>query len=220
MLFLLTSEVQSGKTRWLEDLVRRLDEQGVVCAGVLAPGVWRELSDGEGADRFEKLGIDNVLLPSGERIPFGRRTDLAQREGCYDSASQSGVAQLGWTIFDEAIGRVNDHFANLAVRAGTCSLCDDVAAAVGSDVSAEALCGSFLVVDEIGRLELQRGGGLVEATSLLKLGPSHAYPHALVVVRSWLADKAEEAFGPVWGTVERIAPSDEGLARVLSAVSA
>lgn len=38
MLFLLTGEVQIGKTRWLESLVTELADCGVSCVGVLAPG--------------------------------------------------------------------------------------------------------------------------------------------------------------------------------------
>ena len=78
MLFLLTGEVQIGKTRWLESLVAELGAFGVPCAGVLAPGQWVP-STGPHADAngFEKLGIDNVLLPGGERVPFARRGDLA-----------------------------------------------------------------------------------------------------------------------------------------------
>ena len=49
MLFLLTGEVQIGKTRWLEGLVADLAERGVPCAGVLAPGQW-VASAGERAD--------------------------------------------------------------------------------------------------------------------------------------------------------------------------
>ena len=59
MLFLLTGDVQIGKTRWLEGLVGQIEEAGVPVAGVLAPGVWRE----QGSGGFEKLGIDNLLLP-------------------------------------------------------------------------------------------------------------------------------------------------------------
>ncbi|MFR1166965.1 MAG: hypothetical protein ACLSDQ_04740 [Adlercreutzia equolifaciens] len=49
MLFLLTGEVQIGKTRWLESLVTELADRGVPCAGVLAPGQWVP-SEGEHAD--------------------------------------------------------------------------------------------------------------------------------------------------------------------------
>ena len=41
MLFLLTGDVQIGKTRWLERLAAELSGDGVQVAGVLAPGVWR-----------------------------------------------------------------------------------------------------------------------------------------------------------------------------------
>ena len=76
MLFLLTGDVQIGKTRWLERLAAELSGDGVQVAGVLAPGVWRVREPHEvpgerglaGEGRFEKLGIDNVLLPGGERV--------------------------------------------------------------------------------------------------------------------------------------------------------
>ncbi|MFR8009703.1 MAG: hypothetical protein ACLU6D_10730, partial [Gordonibacter urolithinfaciens] len=76
MLFILTGGVQSGKTRWLERLVAELAADGVESRGVLAPGVWRPRADGDdgglrppgsGEGAYEKLGIDNVLLPQGER---------------------------------------------------------------------------------------------------------------------------------------------------------
>lgn len=113
MLFLLTGGVQTGKTRWLAALADELASGGVDVAGVLAPGVWRE-HEQEGERRFEKLGIDNVLLPTGERIAFARRRDLALAEGSFDPTSQSAAAQLAWEISDDAIARVNAHFDALA----------------------------------------------------------------------------------------------------------
>ena len=97
MLFLLTGEVQIGKTRWLESLVTELADRGVPCAGVLAPGRWVP-SEGEHADEngYEKLGIDNVLLPDGERISFARRGDLARADGTFDEESQAAKAELAW----------------------------------------------------------------------------------------------------------------------------
>lgn len=118
MLFLLTGEVQIGKTRWLESLINDLTELGVPCAGVLAPGQWvpstSSLADGNG---FEKLGIDNVLLPGGESIAFARRQDLARAEGSFDEGSQAARAALAWHIDDAAIEQVNAHFDGLAARA-------------------------------------------------------------------------------------------------------
>lgn len=206
MLFVLTGGIQTGKTRWLGRLVEGLEADGVRCAGVVAPGVWRErrrgaeLSAGELAvgsraeSEYEKLGIDNVLLPGGERVPFARRVDLACQAGAYDSRSQSARAGLGWAIDDAAIARVNAHFRKLA------DACQNAA--------------SLLIVDELGRLELMRGEGLVEAMALLDRGPTRAFPHALVVVREDLLPLARERLAPVWGAPVPIHPDDAGVDRV------
>ena len=89
MLFILTGDIQIGKTRWLSALVDDLARRGVTVFGVLSPGDWRERPNGEvggesargmaGAGRYEKFGIDCVLLPSGERIRFAERGDLAHK---------------------------------------------------------------------------------------------------------------------------------------------
>lgn len=199
MLFLLTGEVQIGKTRWLESLVTELANCGVSCVGVLAPGQWVP-SKGEHADAngFEKRGIDNVLLPSGERIPFARRGDLARADGTFDEESQAAKAELAWYIDDAAIDRVNAHFNEIATHAS--------AAAPG-----------FLIVDELGRLEIWRGGGLTSAMALLAQGPTTAFPHALVVVRDYLLDAAEALFAEAWPDRCRIKPNDAAREAILAA---
>lgn len=199
MLFLLTGEVQIGKTRWLESLVTELADYGVSCVGVLAPGQWVP-SEGEHADAngFEKLGIDNVLLPSGERIPFARRGDLARADGTFDEESQAAKAELAWYIDDAAIDRVNAHFNEIATHAS--------AAAPG-----------LLIVDELGRLEIWRGGGLTSAMALLAQGPTTAFPHALVVVRDYLLDDAEALFAEAWPDRCRIKPNDAAREAILAA---
>lgn len=206
MLFALTGSIQTGKTRWLCRLVEALGAEGVRCAGVTAPGVWRKrqlgatLPEGERAvdsraeSEYEKLGIDNVLLPGGERFPFARRVDLACQAGAYNSRSQSARAGLGWAIDDAAIARVNAHFRKLA------DACQNAA--------------SLLIVDELGRLELMRGEGLVEAMALLDRGPTRDYPHALVVVREDLLPLARERLAFVWGAPVPIHPDDAGVDRV------
>lgn len=210
MLFALTGEIQTGKTRWLDRTVQRLSDEGVRCAGVIAPGVWRrrdpgaEPSAGEravgsnGASEFEKLGIDNVLLPDGERVSFARRVDLAQAAGSFDEASQSARAGLGWAIDDGAIARVNAHFERLACEAS---------GSLGSGDRRRSL----LVVDELGRLELIRGEGLTAAMALLDRGPMEAFPHALVVVRADLVHHVRLRFEPIWGAVSAIGPGDAGM---------
>lgn len=71
MLFLLTGDIQCGKTRWLENLCHEAESRGTSVAGVLAPGVWEELKDAP--EKFYKLGINNVLLPSKARVRFANR---------------------------------------------------------------------------------------------------------------------------------------------------
>lgn len=228
MLFVLTGGIQTGKTRWLGRFVEGLEADGVRCAGVVAPGVWRErrrgaeLSAGELAvgsraeSEYEKLGIDNVLLPGGERVPFARRVDLACQAGAYDSRSQSARAGLGWAIDDAAIARVNDHFRELAAEAGTEIEAAEAGAGAADPSPADACqhAASLLIIDELGRLELMRGEGLVEAMSLLDRGPTRAFPHALVVVREDLLPLAHERLAPVWGAPEPLHPDDAGVDRV------
>ncbi|WP_417165218.1 hypothetical protein [Senegalimassilia anaerobia] len=125
MLFLLTGDVQIGKTRWLENLCASLQAAGTCVAGVVAPGQWVPRPEGQpggkhgfdGAGRFEKLGIDNVLLPQGKRIEFARRRDLAAKSKAFAEGMQAKAAKLGWAISDTAIAQVNSHFAALAKQA-------------------------------------------------------------------------------------------------------
>lgn len=187
MLFLLTGDVRIGKTRWLERVVAELSAEGVPVAGVLAPGMWHE-----GADGLEKLGIDNVLLPGGERIAFARRRDLALAEGTFDPESQSAAAQLAWHISDDALARVNAHF-------------DELAQADGSYAAVQP---GLLVVDELGRLELEHDRGLTSAAALLTAGATDRFPHALAVVRDWLRPHAEVRFASAWRGVQVLAPDD------------
>jgi len=212
MLFLLTGEVQIGKTRWLEALVADLAKRGVPCAGVLAPGQW-VASAGERADAngYEKLGIDNVLLPDGERISFARRSDLARADGTFDEGSQAAQAELAWHISDAAIERVNAHFKGFRVAAQAEDL-------VESEAAPPRRPGLF-VVDELGRLEIWRGGGLTEAIALLREGPTDAFPHALAVVRDYLLDDAEALLTPAWGTPQRVAPNDAARTAILAATA-
>lgn len=199
MLFLLTGEVQIGKTRWLESLVAELGAFEVPCAGVLAPGQWVP-STGPHADAngFEKLGIDNVLLPGGERVPFARRGDLARADGTFDEESQAAKAELAWHIDDAAIDRVNAHFDEITAHAS-------------------AVAPGLLIVDELGRLEIWRNGGLTSAVALLAQGPTAAFPHALAVVRDYLLDDTEALLAPAWPEIARISPNDAAREAILAA---
>ena len=174
MLFILTGDIRTGKTTWLEARVRELEAAGDPVYGVLAPGVWR---DGE------KMGIQNVLLPSHERVLLATPAE----DGCSTG--------LGWEFNTEALARVNAHLAELATA------------------SDEAQPG-LLVIDEVGPLELRRGGGLTAALKLLDAGPTPAWPHALVIVRSSLAEEIVERLRPIWGSVKLIGPDEAGASRL------
>lgn len=200
MLFVLTGEVQIGKTRWLGRLVEELAERGVVSYGVLAPGIWvaSETSQAD-AQGFEKLGIENLLLPDGCRIPFATRSNLVAEGAAAPSAFQSERAGLGWRISDDALAQVNAHFRELPPLI-------DVANKPG-----------LLVVDELGRLELVHGGGLVDAMALLGRGAQPELPHALVVARHTLADQVIHRFEERWGGSLLVHPDELSRNAVISA---
>lgn len=214
MLFLLTGDVQIGKTRWLEDLCASLQAAGTCVAGVVAPGQWVPRPEGQpggkhgfdGAGRFEKLGIDNVLLPQGKRIEFARRRDLAAKSKAFTEGTQAKAAKLGWAISDTAIARVNAHFAALAKQAGIAPADNgtDAPAANASQLAPRAM----LVVDELGRLELLRECGLTNALAILDAGPTPQFPHTIAVVRETLIEEARRRFEPRWGKVTVIGPDD------------
>ncbi len=204
MLFILTGEIQTGKTRWLQRLVDDLSAAGAPVRGVVAPGDWVRSDAG-----FEKLGIDNVLLPSGEVVRLARRRDLVRASDGLGACRQSEGAGLGWAISDDALARVDAHFARLALG----DRCADA-----SHGERAAHRPGLTVVDELGRLELLLGGGLRHALGLLESGPSSRWPHAIAVVRRDLAPIALERLSPAWGDVCSIVPDDTCAARVERAV--
>lgn len=213
MLFLLTGDVQIGKTRWLENLCTCLQAAGTCVAGVVAPGQWAPRPEGQpggkhgfdGTGRFEKLGIDNVLLPQGTRIEFARRRDLAAKSKAFTEGTQAKAAKLGWAISDTAIAQVNSHFAALAKQAAN---------------ETRLAPHAVLVVDELGRLELLRGCGLTNALAILDAGPTPQFPHAIAVVRETLLDEARRRFEPRWGKATAIGPDDAARKLVLETARA
>ena len=197
MLFILTGEIQTGKTRWLLRQVEDLEAHGVQACGVVAPGTW--VDHGEDApERYEKTGIDNLMLPQRVIVPFARRDDLAQAAGEFDENSQAARARLRWAIDDGAIAQVNEHFADLA--------------------RIDKPGNRLLVVDEFGLLELVRGEGLTNAVALIDRGATPVFPHALIVVRAGLLETARERFANApWGGIQEIRDIEQG--RLLDLIS-
>ena len=109
MLFILTGDIQVGKTRWLMRTLNSLEESGVLVGGVLTPGVWRhrspqEITDASGAGEcgeYEKLGIDALLLPERGRISFARPASWGVDGADAQRANQSREAKLGWNISED-----------------------------------------------------------------------------------------------------------------------
>ena len=212
MLYILTGNVQIGKTRWLQALVSDLEARGAVCDGVIAPGVWRE----DKTDRFDKLGIDNELLPTHEVVHFARRDDLARAEGTFDANAQSAKAMLRWHISDEAIQKVNAHFDVLMQAAEAPQKLDAPECARLHAGPAKRM----LIVDELGRLEPLRNEGLTSAMKLLERGPEGRYECALLVARDMfdLPHRAEMRFTNTWGSSKRISPTDEARDEIVASV--
>ena len=210
MLYLLTGEVQIGKTRWLHSLIAELEAQGAICEGVIAPGIWKENADGT----FDKLGITNEMLPQHKTVTFALRDDIAKARGVFDETSQAANAQMMWHIFDDSIVMVNSHFADLITHK------HHVLEGNNCEGTASEGCNPrrILIVDELGRLELMRGGGLTEAMKLLAEGPDDYYSDAIVIARDALGlpEEVEHLFGKTWDTFMRISPSDEAKDAILS----
>ncbi len=187
MLYILTGEVQTGKSRWLEHRLEKLTADGISCYGVISAGIWIEsASERANGHGFEKLGIESILLPQMVRFEFARRVDLSREDGTFDARSQAGRAGLGWHIYDEAIMQVNAHLAQIARKA-------EVGEIQG-----------LLIIDELGRLELDHGEGLVEAVKLLDAGANGSFPNAIVVARSKLAERVADRFSGAWGGTQTI----------------
>lgn len=167
MLIILTGKQQTGKTRWLERLIREAGNKGIACKGIVSPGTWVEGDDG----MLVKTGINAQLLPQNEKLPFAKWRDLVTEDEAHaNQASQADNAKLGWRIYDEAIDRINDHF--------------DVLSTEGLNPN------DLLIVDELGALEFRHDGGFTSALKMLDSLPSTA--NAIVVVRPDLVQIAKE----------------------------
>lgn len=200
MLYLLTGDVQTGKTRWLQKLIEELEANSVTPYGVIAPGRWIEHQSGTTV-RFEKTGIDNELLPQHELIPFARRASDVDDGEAQLACSQARKAQLGWAIDDNALDRVNEHFAWVA------RITADSSEAQENGIKRSK---ALLIIDELGPLEILHGNGLVDGLALVERGATHALPHALVVVREQLLEQAKTRFiNAPWEGIQAILPTNE-----------
>ena len=223
MLFILSGNIQSGKSRWLEQTAHELEDAGVALYGVLAPGIWAECGPGNarntgagGGGAWDKRGIYNILLPGWERLVFARRDEdyvppeRFENPGAWMPKPGEDPGKPGLWVFDDSVmERVNAHFARAARSQGRFSSAESAAGDAPSSPQRPRL----LIVDEIGQFELFLGRGLTNAMALLDSGASGIIPHALVVVRSELLDAGLERLSPVaegWGGLEIIGANEDG----------
>ena len=96
---------------------------------------------------------------------------------------------MGWHISDDAIARLNEHFAWI------------------SKARAARELEGLLVVDELGRLEFERGGGLIEAMKLLEQGSDPCFENAIVVARDIFAHEVAQRYGDAWGGTQMMSPT-------------
>ncbi len=207
MLYILTGNIQTGKTRWLQRLIAELEIAGVTPYGVIAPGRWIEHRSGDEVT-FEKTGIDNELLPQHELMPFARRACDVEDDEAKRTCTQARKAQLGWAINDDTLDRVNKHLAWVAQITAY-----DAGLPEGRAEKDNAL----LIIDELGPLEILHGKGLTNGLALVDRGATDALPHALVIVREQLLDQAMARFSDApWGGMKAVFPTSETFDELLA----
>ena len=184
MLYILSGDRQSGKTRWLCEKLKNLRIEGTEVVGVLAPGIWEETQSEGSAKSFQKLGISNILLPQNKTIQFATLNPNYNDSNVVQEENSDKMLNK-WQFSEEAIKIVNTHFDELAKNRDKTS-------------KQEVL----LVIDEIGPLELKFNKGLISAVKLLELGQSTPMKNALVVFRPSIIDMAVERFAKPWGGYE------------------
>jgi nucleoside-triphosphatase THEP1 len=138
-LFILTGEIESGKTSWLLELLRSAATQGLKVSGLVSPAVF---------EAGHKIGIDALLLPQHQRMSFATLAKPQSREvkaGCNHEHVKTNNPRLKWNFNEQAIAEINKHFAKLSAD----------------------LADSLLIIDELGPLELLRDQGFTAALELL-----------------------------------------------------
>lgn len=128
----------------------------------------------------EKTAIDCLLLPQHESLRLAwQSSHFTNTEGVATTS-----LRMQWIFKDETIQAVNDHLAPITLSRPS-----------------EAL----LLIDELGWLEFNDGGGFTEAMRILDEG---AYRDAIVVIRPALLEPAKKRWSSIAGSgnIEVIEP--------------
>ena len=118
---------------------------------------------------------------------------------------------------EDSLERVNEHLRSLFSGDASSAAGITCIEAEAAEASADVAPASLLVIDEVGRLELLRNGGLTAALDILDAGPSALFAHTLIIVREELLPIALDRFEPMWGSVQVVSPDDAGRALMLGA---
>jgi hypothetical protein len=166
MLYLLTGDIESGKTSWLKRVVATLQARSVPLYGFISPAVFKEHGQ-----TLEKVAIDCQLLPEKTVMRFGWRDDEADNRGGDQPSSLSAslhtsAIKLRWR-FDDAVLCVLNH--RLAIY------------------DQEHPVPGLFIVDELGFLEFRSQEGVREALRIFDEG---CYQDAIAVIRPSLLDEA------------------------------
>ena len=170
----------------------------------------------------EREGKDVRGLPP-EMVAIIAKKHEAGGEGKVGGQAPGSSKKLaGWLFDEDVLGEVNAHFERLAGMAAA----EEAPVEPTATSEATEACNTcadgmesprgFFVVDELGWMELLKGGGLTEAVRLLDQGPNTLWPDALVVVREDLLPYARDRFAAAWGEPCVISPNDEAKAELLA----
>jgi nucleoside-triphosphatase THEP1 len=160
VLILLSGPIGSGKTTLCQRLARVARQRGFSVAGVLTPAL---IEDGA------KVGIQAVDLCSGEMRLLARTLDVQSNCSVLDCGYLAGKTRVGQYLLDNAVLK------------WMASLCKEALIAL------HRVASTLLVfVDEMGRLELNRNGGLAPLIPLLA---ERRTQFVVVIVRDSLLDR-------------------------------
>jgi nucleoside-triphosphatase THEP1 len=145
IVFIITGEVNSGKTNLCKTLIRKIKSRRKSVTGIISPGIYSS---------SKKIGI------YVQEIATGQRVQLAAYAPGWDPENPERKWQ-----FDPAVVQWSNEVIQRSVPT------------------------EYLMIDEIGYLELEKGEGW---TSALKVLDEGAFNYAFVVVRPSLVDIAKK----------------------------
>nr|MBC7245442.1 hypothetical protein [Chloroflexota bacterium] len=159
MIAVLTGQVHVGKTTVCRAVAELARQRGYCVRGILTPPILDE--------KGERLGIEALDLATGERRVLAR---------VHQPDAQTGATLkpfgLGEEYHSPHVGPY--HFDPEVLQWGQ----DVIARAIGMGCD-------LLIIDEIGRLELEQNSGFNKVLDLLR---SSVIPRCLLVVRDTLLD--------------------------------